>query len=179
MRIVYKDKRHSSGMIKQGEMVLYISSRLPRAEQQRHIAELVRKLEARLQRREEALAGPPCDLTPSAIGDDDALRERAMYWNDRFYRFAMNRVCFRRQESRWGSCSLLTRNIYISHRLRNGPLELLDYVLIHEICHLKGLQPPHGAGFWRLVAVACPDYKAKRKRLQDYGLWLDSSAPNA
>lgn len=175
MRIVYKDKRHSSGMIKQGEMVLYISSRLPREVQRQHIEELVRKLQDRLQRHEGLMTDPPFDLTPSGISDDAALTERANYWNDRFYRFGMHKVCFRRQESRWGSCSLLTRNIYISHRLRNGPLALLDYVLIHEICHLKGLRPPHGPGFWKLVSVACPDYKEQRKRLHAYGLWLDRS----
>lgn len=172
MRIVYKDKRHSSGLIRNGEMVLYISSRLPRAVQQEHIEALTRKLQVRLDRR-ATTAAPPPGLTPSGINDDSALRERANYWNDQFYGFAMNRVGFRKQESRWGSCSGLTRNINISHRLRGGPLELIDYVLVHEICHLKEMN--HGPRFWELVARACPDYRQKRRTLREYDLWLRSA----
>lgn len=170
MRIVYKDKRHSSGLIRDGEMVLYISNRLPRAVQQAHIDALTQKLQARLKQRATVPDGPPPGLTPSSITDNASLLERAEFWNNRFYGFPMNRVAFRKQDSRWGSCSGLTRNINISHRLAGGPLELLDYVLIHEICHLQEMN--HGPRFWSLVGRACPDYRAKRQVLREYDLWL-------
>jgi predicted metal-dependent hydrolase len=168
MQIIYKPKRHSSGLIRGGEIILYISSRLPRHVQQEHIRVLTRKLEARLNEPDPPAWGPP-----SEIADDVALRRRAEHWN-RLYGFAMGKVCFRKQESRWGSCSGLTRNIYLSHRLKGAPLDLIDYVLIHEICHLKGLRPPHGAGFWQLVARACREYRQRRAQLAAYGRWLDT-----
>jgi hypothetical protein len=180
MRIIFKDKRHSSGVIKDGELVLYISSRLPRAEQQRHIEILTARLMPRLERaRQMALTagetGLPPGLHPSPVRDDRALAAWAEEINRRYYGFPMGKVRFRKQESRWGSCSGRTRNIQISHRLRGGPHELLEYVLIHEIAHLG--QMNHSPRFWALVARACPDYQERRKLLRRYEEYLRSLPP--
>ncbi|HWI66491.1 MAG TPA: M48 family metallopeptidase [Symbiobacteriaceae bacterium] len=177
MRIIFKDKQNSSGVIKDGEMVLYISSRLPRVEQQRHIEILKARLAPRLERaRAMALqtteVGLPPGLTPSPVADDHALEAWAQEINQQYYGFAMGQVRFRKQESRWGSCSGRTRNIQISHRLRGGPHELLEYVLIHEIAHLGELN--HSSRFWALVARACPDYAARRSLLRRYEEYLRS-----
>jgi hypothetical protein len=182
MRIMFKDKRNSSGVIKDGEIVLYISSRLPRAEQQRHIEVLTARLRPRLERaqllaRQWGPAALPAGLTPSPIRDDAALEAWAQAINGRFYQFPMGRVRFRKQESRWGSCSGRTRNIQISHRLRGGPHELLEYVLIHEIAHLGELN--HGPRFWALVARACPDYKERRALLRRFEEYLRALPPGS
>lgn len=174
MRIIFKDKKHSSGRIKDGEIVLYISSRLPVPEQQRHIEVLTRRLRARLERmrqKEEAVfrEGLP-GLHPSPVTDDEALERWAREINARHFGFPMGRVRFRKQESRWGSCSGRTRNIHISHRLLGGPHELLEYVLVHEIAHLGEMN--HSPRFWALVARACPDYEERRRLLRRYELWL-------
>lgn len=173
MRIVFKDKKHSSGTIKDGEIVLYISSRLSRAEQLRHIEELTRRLTPRLERARQLHLGgadPLMGLTPSPVADDAALARWAREINERHYGFAMGQVRFRKQESRWGSCSGRTRNINISHRLRGGPHELLEYVLIHEIAHLGELN--HSPRFWALVERACPDWRERRRLLRQYGEYL-------
>jgi len=177
VKIIYKDKRNSSGVIKDGEIVLYISSRLTPAEQQRHIAVLTAKLQARLEQAQRMAAavrenGLPEGLTPSPVQDDAALARWAEAINKRYYNFPMGKVRFRRQESRWGSCSGRTRNIQISHRLRGGPHELLEYVLVHEIAHLG--QMNHGPQFWALVARACPDYRRRRELLRRYEAYLRS-----
>lgn len=177
MRIIFKDKRNSSGVIKDGEIILYISSRLPRVEQQRHIEILKARLAPRLERaRSMALhvaeAGLPPGLTPSPVADDQALEAWAQEINRQYYGFSMGQVRFRKQESRWGSCSGRTRNIQISHRLRGGPHELLEYVLIHEIAHLGELN--HSSRFWALVARACPDYAERRNLLRRYEEYLRS-----
>lgn len=174
MRIIFKDKQNSSGRIRDGEMILYISSRLPAYEQERHIAILTRRLHAQMERarkREEAVLreGIP-GLHPSPVTDDAALERWAREINARHFGFRMGRVRFWKQESRWGSCSGRTRSIHISHRLRGGPHELLEYVLIHEIAHLGELN--HGPRFWALVARACPDYQERRRLLRRYELWL-------
>jgi hypothetical protein len=110
MRIIFKDKRNSSGVIKAGEIVLYISSRLSRIEQQRHIDILTARLAPRLERARKlaaraAATGLPPGLTPSPVTDDRSLEAWAREINERFYGFAMGQVRFRKQESRWGSCS--------------------------------------------------------------------------
>jgi len=180
MRIIFKDKKNSSGIIKDGEIVLYISSRLPRTEQQRHIDVLTDRLTPRLERarRLAARTGPaqlPPGLTPSDVTDDAALTAWAHAINQRFYGFGMGKVRFRKQESRWGSCSGRTRNIQISHRLQGGPRELLEYVLVHEIAHLGELN--HGPRFWALVARGCPDYARRRALLRRYEEYLRSLPP--
>jgi len=180
VRIVFKDKKHSSGTIRNGEIVLYISSRLSRAEQARHIAELTRKLAPRLEaalRLDLAGPGPLSGLTPSPVRDDASLARWAREINDRYYGFPMGQVRFRRQESRWGSCSARTRNIQISHRLRGGPHELLEYVLIHEIAHLGEMN--HGPRFWALVERACPDWRERRRLLRLYGDYLRARSGSA
>lgn len=181
MRIIFKDKQNSSGTIKDGEIVLYISGRLPLPEQQRHIEILTKKLTPKLERaRRMALAmaeqGPPPGLTPSPVTDDQALARWAHEINERFYGFRMGQVRFRKQEARWGSCSGRTRNIQISNRLRGGPHELLEYVLIHEIAHLGELN--HSPRFWALVERACPDWREKRRLLRRYEEYLRSLPPD-
>lgn len=175
MRIIFKDKQNSSGTIKNGEIVLYISSRLPLQEQQRHIEILTRKLTPRLARAQQIALQTnqrqlPPGLSPSPVTDDQALARWAKEINQRFYGFPMGEVRFRKQESRWGSCSGRTRNIQISHRLRGGPHELLEYVLIHEIAHLGEMN--HSQRFWALVERACPDWRAKRRLLRRYEEYL-------
>jgi len=175
VRIIFKDKKNSSGTIKDGEIVLYISSRLPKAVQARHIEELTRRLAPKLERaRRAALAGqgPLMGLTPSPVTDDAALEAWARRINAEHYGFPMGRVRFRKQESRWGSCSGRTRNIQVSHRLRGGPHELLEYVIVHEIAHLGELN--HGPRFWALVERACPDWRERRRLLRRYEEYLKS-----
>lgn len=177
MRIIFKDKRNSSGTIKNGEIVLYISSRLSTAEQQRHIQVLTRRLVPQLERaqrlaQQTAEQGLPPGLTPSPVVDDAALTRWAAEINAHYYGFQMGQVRFRQQNARWGSCSGRTRNIQISHRLRGGPHELLEYVLVHEIAHLGELN--HSPRFWALVERACPDWRERRLLLRRYEEYLNS-----
>lgn len=66
--------------------------------------------------------------------------------------------------SRWGSCTS-RKNILLSWRLVQFPLEVIDYVVIHELSHLVEMN--HSARFWNLVQRYCPEYKAMRKILKD------------
>ena len=94
--------------------------------------------------------------------------ERLALWNAT-YRFAYGRVSIKEQKSRWGSCSR-QGNLNFNWRLLLAPLPVLDYVVIHELCHLKELN--HSARFWQLVAVACPAYATHRRWLRHNGQQL-------
>jgi predicted metal-dependent hydrolase len=72
-------------------------------------------------------------------------------------------VSVRNQRARWGSCATGGR-ISLNWRLIQTPDEVRDYVLIHELMHLR--QPNHSARFWALVARACPGYEASRRWLR-------------
>lgn len=163
VEVHYKVKKHSSGRIKDGTIVLYISALLPPAVQQAHIESLTKRLQA----RHDAPEPPPLELPPGSVWTDADLAARAAALNAEHYGFTYDSIRFKRQTSRWGSCSLRTRRIYISERLRGGPDELVDYLIVHELCHLR--YSDHGPRFWALVAKACPDYRERRQRLHAWG----------
>jgi predicted metal-dependent hydrolase len=72
----------------------------------------------------------------------------------------------RNQKSRWGSCSRHGR-IALNFRLVQMPPHVSDYVLIHELMHLK--QQNHSRKFWRLVEAACPDFRVAERWLKTEG----------
>ncbi len=82
---------------------------------------------------------------------------------------AVARVTVRNQRSRWGSCSR-GGNIALNWRLLQMPDGVCDYVLLHELMHLR--QPNHSPRFWAEVAKVCPDYVRARAWLQAEGLAL-------
>jgi hypothetical protein len=75
------------------------------------------------------------------------------------------RVSVRNQKWRWGSCSR-GGHICLNWRLVRMPDWVRDYVLIHELMHLKRMD--HSPRFWRLVAAACPAFKEARAWLRAY-----------
>ena len=73
------------------------------------------------------------------------------------------RVSVRNQQWRWGSCSP-NGHICLNWRLVRMPDWIRDYIMIHELMHLKRMD--HSPKFWKLVALACPDYLAARRFLR-------------
>jgi predicted metal-dependent hydrolase len=86
------------------------------------------------------------------------------------------RVQIRDQRSRWGSCS--TRGtLSFNWRLVLAPFEVLDYVVVHELCHLR--EPNHSHRFWKLVERRRPDWRAQRDWLHEHGPELLAFRPAA
>jgi predicted metal-dependent hydrolase len=96
---------------------------------------------------------------------DTIFAERLAHANG-IYGFQYARVSVKAQKTRWGSCSKLG-NLNFNWRLLLAPLSVLDYVVVHELCHLKELN--HSARFWQLVARGCPDYAVHRRWLRQHG----------
>ncbi|MDD3920434.1 MAG: SprT family zinc-dependent metalloprotease [Eubacteriales bacterium] len=69
-------------------------------------------------------------------------------------------------DGRWGSCSR-SGNINLTWRLIMAPADIIDYVAVHELCHIKA--PNHQSEFWASVQTVIPDYKEKRA-------WLNAHA---
>jgi predicted metal-dependent hydrolase len=79
------------------------------------------------------------------------------------YGVTFGTITIRNQKTRWGSCTK-KGNLSFSYRIVFLPLELQNYLVVHEICHIKEFN--HSRAFWDLVALQVPDYKVLRKRLK-------------
>ncbi len=90
--------------------------------------------------------------------------ERIAHWNA-YYTFPIRSVRIGNQKSRWGSCSA-GKNLNFNYKIVLLPKELSDYVIVHELCHLKELN--HSPRFWNLVAEQIPNWKKLRKELKKY-----------
>ena len=75
-------------------------------------------------------------------------------------------ITVRDQKSRWGSCSS-RGTLSFNYRLIFAPPKVLDYVVIHELCHLTHMN--HSKEFWNMVEDILPDYKEHRKWLKENG----------
>lgn len=82
------------------------------------------------------------------------------------YRFKVGRVFIRDQRSKWGACSS-QGNLSFNWRLVMAPLDVLRYVVVHELCHLAEFN--HTKNFWELVAREAPDYARHREWLKTRG----------
>lgn len=78
-----------------------------------------------------------------------------------------NKVTIKHQRSSWGSCSK-NGNLNFNLLLASLPLELIDYVIIHELAHLVVLD--HSKEFWKIVQTIDPEFESHRKLLRDYKL---------
>ncbi len=99
----------------------------------------------------------------------DAAREyfpkRVAYFHS-FTGGAYKRITIRDQKTRWGSCSA-KGTLSFNWRLMLAPPAILDYVVVHELCHLTHMD--HSAAFWQAVETVYPDYRNARKWLKDHG----------
>ena len=79
---------------------------------------------------------------------------------------SFSRITIRDQKTRWGSCSA-KGTLSFNWRLMLAPPVILDYVVVHELCHLTYMN--HSTAFWKKVEAVYPDYRTARKWLKDHG----------
>lgn len=82
---------------------------------------------------------------------------------NQYYNFSYKNVFIRNQKTRWGSCSS-KKNLSFNYKIIFLSQELQDYLIVHELCHLKEMN--HGSDFWELIGRQIPEYKILRKTLR-------------
>jgi predicted metal-dependent hydrolase len=80
------------------------------------------------------------------------------------------------QRSRWGSCST-TGTLSFNWRLVLAPFDVLDYIVVHELCHMR--EPNHSRRFWKLVETRRPGWREQRDWLHEHGPELLAFRPAA
>jgi predicted metal-dependent hydrolase len=85
------------------------------------------------------------------------------------YHFRVNKVRITSARTRWGSCST-KNNLNFTYRLSMAPLDVIDYVVVHELVHLKIRN--HSKKFWNNLEAIKPGYKVNRKWLREHGALL-------
>jgi len=96
------------------------------------------------------------------------IQERIEHFN-KTYQHSYNKIFIRNQKTRWGSCSN-KGNLNFNYKILFLPEDLRDYVIVHELCHLKEFN--HSQKFWSLVSVAISNPFEIRKELKNNKLSL-------
>ncbi len=92
--------------------------------------------------------------------------DRVNYFNQALG-FSFNQINIKNQRTRWGSCSK-KGNLNFNYKIALLPSRLADYIIVHELCHLKEFN--HSRRFWNLVAQEIPDYLQIRNELKKSGV---------
>lgn len=92
----------------------------------------------------------------------ELVKSRVEHFNQ-FYNFHCNKICIKNQKTRWGSCSS-KKNLNFNYKIIFLPEELQDYLIVHELCHLKELN--HSKNFWALVRQRIPNFRSLSKTLR-------------
>ena len=95
--------------------------------------------------------------------------ERILYYQ-KYFDLAPNKVMIKDQKKRWGSCSS-QRNLYFNWKIIMAPSPVLDYLVVHEMCHMVHMN--HSPEYWNLVRSILPDYEERRKLLKNEGVKYD------
>jgi len=164
-----------------GDIMIYVSA--PKALSVSAVLEYVREKSAWL---EKHLVGvEQCSTrtnpVPTHAVDPKFLKQAALeYLTERvgyfenIYQLFSTKIETRKFTARWGSCDR-QGVLKFNYQLMLLPKPIIDYIVVHEICHLKELN--HGPRFWKLVAQEIPDYAKRRKWLRQNQLRIISSLP--
>lgn len=110
------------------------------------------------------------ELSPTLLKQQKAqalilINEKLKLFNA-IYGYTYGKVTIKNHTTLWGSCSR-KGNLNFNIKLASLPEKLLEYVVVHELCHLREFN--HGKGFWNLVEKTIPDHKECRSELRKLG----------
>ena len=170
-QIIKSDRKTISIQIKpDGRVVVRCPKRMRIEEVRRFVESKSDWIEKHLARR------PPQDVVKYTPKEIEQLREQARKLVTERVRYyapivgvTYGQIAIRAQHTRWGSCSS-KGNLNFNCLLALVPPEVLDYVVVHELCHRKELN--HSARFWSEVEKILPNYHMHRKWLKEHGASL-------
>ena len=167
-RIIKSDRKTVALQVKAGEVIV----RAPRAMTREEIAEFVTRhvdwINKKLAMFEKTTSAPAITEEGIALLTERAraiIPPRVAYYAS-LIGADYNRVTIRHQKTKWGSCSG-KKNLNFNCLLLLTPTEVMDSVIVHELCHLKHMN--HSKAFYNEVLRVCPDYKKHDRWLKQNG----------
>ncbi len=97
------------------------------------------------------------------------IQDRIEHFN-KIFDFSHNRVFIKAHKRKWGSCSR-RKNLNFNYHLLFLPQELADYIIAHELCHLREMN--HSKKFWSLIEKILPDWRERQKQLRKYSFGVN------
>ena len=176
--VIHSNRKTLALQIKNGELIVRAPRRMSLATIERFVAEHEKWINKHLAKAEKQRAEALPVLSPEELQE---LTERARrVFSERVTYFApivgvdYARISIRHQGTRWGSCSA-KGNLNFNCLLLLAPPEVLDSIVVHELCHRKEMN--HSPRFYAEVYRVCPDYDACHAWLKEHGQSLMSRLP--
>ena len=175
-RVIKSDRKTVALQIMSGEVIV----RAPRAMSDGAIADFVARHEDWIRKKLAAMqkkpSGPP--ITEEGIAlltkrANEIIPPRVAYYAS-LVGVDYNRVTIRHQKTKWGSCSG-KKNLNFNCLLLLAPTEVMDSVIVHELCHLKYMN--HSKEFYQEVLRVCPNYKQSDRWLKQNGAGIIRRLP--
>ncbi len=162
-----KSKSLKLMMRSNGEVLVTAPSRVSK----KYIDNFVAERESWIKEKRETLDSLPQPHIKTKPGDYKKYKQQALDLVkekieriNKHYKFEYKNISIRDQKTRWGSCSS-KKNLSFSYKLALVPDKYAEYVVIHELCHLKEMN--HGPNFWKLVEETMSDYKKVQQELHN------------
>lgn len=99
----------------------------------------------------------------------EKVLDRVEYYKS-YFKVSPNTIKVKEQKKRWASCNS-KRDLLFNWRCAMAPAFVLDYIVVHELCHMEHLN--HSTEFWSLVKRIMPDFEKRKEWLKNYGIRLD------
>lgn len=165
--VVLSDRKSVAIQVKRD---LSVVVRAPRSIKERELERIVEKNREWIERQLEkmsSLPAPPPEPTPDELDRLTELAKRTLPERVEHYSKIMSLtptgITITSAKSRYGSCSPKNR-LSFSCRLMQKPLEAIDYVVVHELAHIR--HKNHSKEFYALIASVLPDHKERRAMLR-------------
>lgn len=150
-----------------GQAIVSASPRVPYAEMERYAREHMAWVKAQQSKREGSPAFIAAHASKAEIEEwraivKDCVPPLVAVWEP-ILGVKAGTLTYRNMTSKWGSCQPSTGRICINIRLALYPAECLEYIVVHELCHLR--EANHGPRFHALMDAVMPDWRQRRAKL--------------